>query len=824
MDISGSGVVNSTRRCAVAWYRSCSDPSFQRRFLYLRDVLLLAATRAVSPQLSVEAVQRIIIDTFLSTTTYKDFSVFGIDDFIGTQLTILCYHLIKIGKLKAQNVVRTLEDLPLYSLRSHLRRVDAITHDLSGSSFFHKETFDLFVSDTLTESRETEEILIERSYRPTHAFFDRSAIVNLTDIPVPEDISLVLSFGPKFCFPPKNNLMNTVELIDDFCFHLDNSFPIETHFEAYKQLSIEFNKFYSHSRPTRAIWLDFLHYRLNSFLKSFPDLLVTRSDKGKHTVLIDRSAYSQKMQQLVDSTSDYVRIDEFNVTDFENRNNRFVKILRIKGTIDRGEAYRYTDSACFVAQLYGLIKIHKCNHPVRPIVSACSAPGFKLAKLFASILGNVFHENGFHVKDSMDFVEQVQNISIEPNESMISFDVISMFTNLPIDLLISIIETRSAIIFKRFNIDFTTLRTVLIFILKDCAVFSWNNTLYKQKDSLAMGSPLSPILAKILMSHLISHVLLSLPFVPKFLSLYVDDSFWVVQTTQINVILSELNKYHPKINFTLESESDGSLDFLDLTIIRSNSSLITKWRPRPLSSLRLLNYFSHHEKACIVETAKAFIRRVLLLSHESFFLKNKEFLEKLLRHNSFPETVIIGLISKFCTFMRPDVRKTKFAGEYVPIKYRGVLTSRLKSKIHPFLSNARLVGTPDRSDSGHFSYLKDIVDVGDKTNGVLIFICECGKRKVIRHTEHTKRARDIFDSLHHFSFDNKTLCFDETHFFSKLRFVQCKSFTSAKRKCHLLSYFYKSELISANIEIPIFKIYKKDNKFRISTFCNAVTV
>lgn len=65
------------------------------------------------------------------------------------------------------------------------------------------------------ESMGQREIEIEREYRPKNAFFDtennsftygpmthnKAALINFTQCIIPEDISIALSYGPKFLFP-----------------------------------------------------------------------------------------------------------------------------------------------------------------------------------------------------------------------------------------------------------------------------------------------------------------------------------------------------------------------------------------------------------------------------------------------------------------------------------------------------------------------------------------------------------------------------------------------------------------------------------------------
>lgn len=695
-----------------------------------------------------------------------------------------------------------------YSLAHELDRINKYKNGLLKLYPERAEQIEKFVDENIALSQEARESQIEKDFRPVHARIDHDAVVNLTKLVIPEDILLVLGFGPKFCFPPENDLRGTISFLDDFCGHLESNFPIETHFEAYKQLSIEMNIANSKSKHTREVWLDILNYRITSFRISHPEICITRSDKGKHTVLIYRDEYIEKMNKLVLETDDYVRIEPIDLQVLENKNNSFVEMLAQRNALEHNACH---DSCTFVAQMYGLIKIHKKGYPVRPITAACASPGFALAKVFTRFLSTVFCEDGFHVRNSLQFVEGLQGIKMEVDDQMISFDVISMFTNIPIDHMIDLIGERRMEILSLFGIEFVLFRTIMLFLLKECAVFSWNNTSYKQRDSLAMGSPLSPILAKILMTKLLQVTLPSLQLQPKFLALYVDDSFWIVKKNQVEIILNSLNEYHNKIKFTVEKEIDSRISFLDVLITKRSDQLVNRWYKKPYASSRLLNYFSYHELSCILETAKAYVRMVLTLSDGIYFYENKTILEDILRKNSFPETEIIAIMRENYTFMKPLPKSCGFSGEYVPIKFRGKLTSRLKFKLGPFLDGARLVGIPDRINTKHFSYLKDIIPIEMKTNIVIFFLCECKLRMIIRHSQYHERAGDTISLVKesHLVCDGKCNAFQ--HFFTRISGIQCKNYSSMKRMYNMYAYANRTKLVNTIFGMPEFRVSKQIN-------------
>ena len=85
---------------------------------------------------------------------------------------------------------------------------------------------------------------------------------------------------------------------------------------------------------------------------------------------------------------------------------------------------------------------------------------------------------------------------------MVSLDVVSLFTNVPLDYTINLILKKvyeeKAVSTKLSRSD---LKTILELCTK-CMQFSFNNDIYKQVDGVAMGSPWGPVLANVFMVEL----------------------------------------------------------------------------------------------------------------------------------------------------------------------------------------------------------------------------------------------------------------------------------------------------------------------------------
>ena len=85
---------------------------------------------------------------------------------------------------------------------------------------------------------------------------------------------------------------------------------------------------------------------------------------------------------------------------------------------------------------------------------------------------------------------------------MCSFDVRSLFTNVPVEETIQIcldaLYRCDAI--EAPNVDEKLLRKLLVKCTRDVE-FSFNGMMYRQTDGVAMGSPLGPVLASIFLGH-----------------------------------------------------------------------------------------------------------------------------------------------------------------------------------------------------------------------------------------------------------------------------------------------------------------------------------
>ena len=144
---------------------------------------------------------------------------------------------------------------------------------------------------------------------------------------------------------------------------------------------------------------------------------------------------------------------------------------------------------------------------------------------------------------------------------MASFDVDSLFTNIPLDETIEICVKKlfgRKHKYKGFNkSEFCSL---FQYAVKDNLIF-FNGKYYIQIDGVATGSPLGPTLANIFLCHWEVIWLENCPqqFRPLYYRRYVDDTFLLFSSeSHVKKFLRYMNSRHVNMTFTFETEVDGN--------------------------------------------------------------------------------------------------------------------------------------------------------------------------------------------------------------------------------------------------------------------------
>ena len=336
---------------------------------------------------------------------------------------------------------------------------------------------------------------------------------------------------------------------------------------------------------------------------------------------------------------------------------------------------------------------------------------------------------------------------------MASFDVKSLFTNIPLDETINIICDS---MFKdndtHCNFSKQQFTSLLQLAVKD-SPFLFNKCLYVQTDGVAMGSCLGPSLANIFLCHHEANWLDNCPtsFKPLLYRRYVDDTFLLFHKREhIPKFLSYLNSQHPNIEFTSEIEKDLTLPFLDVLLTRDSNRLHTSvYRKNTFTGLGL-KYLSFIPELFKINAISTLLYRCYQLS-SNWLLFDKEinYLRTFFHNNGFPLDLINRRIHSFLNYkfnVSPTPEHNVRTKKYIKLPFYGHLSYSIRNKLDSVLKHYfpdtkfHFVFTNTLSIGSFFKF-KDMVPPDLSSNIIYEFSCPGCKARYIGETKRNLKYR-----------------------------------------------------------------------------------
>ena len=484
-------------------------------------------------------------------------------------------------------------------------------------------------------------------------------IFNFSSVNLSQDERDVLALGLNFCLTPtKPKLIQFYLPFEKLAFNLSNcSFynkTIERENNCNSELKniakTSFNNLNKYKLPSN---ISSKQFKILKNLSRNKDIVIMKPDKGNGVVILDRIAYRDKMKDILNDDSKFQVVNS-DITKLvhklEGKITRFLKTLQKENIISDEEYSHLTPNGSTPGILYGLPKVHKTNLPMRPILSAINTHTYKLSKFIIPLISS-WSKNIYTINDSFSFVNEIKN-TINNNFYMASFDITSLYTNVPLNETINIILDRA---FNNNNEKFkkftrSQFRKLLELSLLDTH-FIFDDILYKQVNGLAMGQPVAPTLANIFLCFYEEKWLNECPphFKPILYKRYIDDTFLLFQeNNHVDLFLSYLNTRHKCIKFTKEVEENGVLNFLDVEISKNNNEFTTSIYRKPTFTGLMMNFLSFSPFKYKINLIKTLIHRAYYIS-SSFLNIHREFakITNILEKNSFKKSIILKQMKSF---------------------------------------------------------------------------------------------------------------------------------------------------------------------------------
>ena len=304
-------------------------------------------------------------------------------------------------------------------------------------------------------------------------------------------------------------------------------------------------------------------------LKADKERIILTADKGIALVVMDRSDYIRKANELLQDPSTYKTIPSDPTNKLKNKLINKLKKIKNVTSMDDNTYRRMHPTGAVVPKFYGLPKIHKSNTPLRPIVSSIGSVTYGVAKELSRIIKPVVGSTEYHVNNSKEFIEEIKNFKLEEGECITSYDISALFTSVPVPSALDIIKNKlqqDADLPNRTNITTCNIIELLDFCLNNTYII-FQGVFYEQTKGAAMGPPVSPILANIFMEAFETRAISTALHPPKHWRRYVNDTCVIQDQAHKDEFLNHINSVDNAIHFTVEeAKEDGSIPFLDTLI------------------------------------------------------------------------------------------------------------------------------------------------------------------------------------------------------------------------------------------------------------------
>ena len=173
------------------------------------------------------------------------------------------------------------------------------------------------------------------------------------------------------------------------------------------------------------------------------DIRILKQDKGRGVIILDNSKYFEKCMSILETDNFQKTVD--NTKDIEEAVQK--TLFKLKKTLGEETYKNIYPSGSNPGKFYGTAKVHKLKTgesdrlerlPIRPIISNIGTATHKTAKYLSKLLSPL-SKSQYTVDSTKDFMSRIKNVKVPYGYKMISFDVVNLFTNVPLNFTIDII-------------------------------------------------------------------------------------------------------------------------------------------------------------------------------------------------------------------------------------------------------------------------------------------------------------------------------------------------------------------------------------------------
>ena len=301
-------------------------------------------------------------------------------------------------------------------------------------------------------------------------------------------------------------------------------------------------------------------------MKSWDDKVIRVQDKGSRFVVLDTNSYIEKVEHQINRSS-FDKLDADPSPKFKEKVNNWLEKWSDIITNEWKEFIRPDN--CNAGKMYGMVKTHKADNPVRVITSGCNTVVEKLSILVEKTLYPLADRLNSKRKDTNNMLEITDDINksmLSENCVSVSFDMVNMFPN--IDNKSGLLSVKEELTDSNFDVDSTQCFVDALEICLACNNSKFYHQHFLQTDGTSKGPHMSCSNAAMAKYHSPANKLrLNLTVWKRFR----DDVFVLWERGTASPSLSFLDCLNTmdktgKIKFTIGNAGDKGLELFDLKL------------------------------------------------------------------------------------------------------------------------------------------------------------------------------------------------------------------------------------------------------------------
>jgi hypothetical protein len=165
------------------------------------------------------------------------------------------------------------------------------------------------------------------------------------------------------------------------------------------------------------------------------DAMITRADKGNTVVILPIHQYETKLHNFIHN-NDLHTCTTAPTPTFQNQIRTTIR--QSQALIPKECRWKYINMNPSAHSINGLIKMHKPDQPILPVVNWRNAPAYKLSRLLTDNINHLAPlPHTFNIKNTQELVKDLKDTPMLPHYKFASLDFTNLYTNIPV------LETRA---------------------------------------------------------------------------------------------------------------------------------------------------------------------------------------------------------------------------------------------------------------------------------------------------------------------------------------------------------------------------------------------